>query len=484
MKMTQLISLLADQMMVEKGFAPYFSTDAIHQLSEINHPATLQPGDKDLRSLLWISIDNDDSRDLDQLTYAEKDIDSHTIIWVAIADVSSLIKKNTPIDIHAQTNTTSVYTPTKIFPMLPEKLSTNLTSLNENEDRRAIIVQMHINDSGIITESSIFQAIVRNHAKLTYNSIGNWLEGKIDIPIKINQIEGLKEILKLQHNIAQLLKKRRHEAGSLTLYSPNIEVKINSQEQIFIRSPNKNFAHQLIEEFMVAANETVAKHFNQLKIPSLRRVVRIPKDWDRIVEVALSYGEKLPKKPDAKALEAFLLKRKKIDPIAFPDLSLTIIKLLGRGEYVVQNDPQKEIGHFALALPAYTQSTAPNRRFPDLISQRQLLHHAETVYSLGELYSLASHCTQQEDGAMKVERRLNKSAAAALLSSEIGKKYKGIITGASSKGTWVRIFQPGIEGKVVKGFNGLKVGDKVTVELKQVDIANGFIDFVIDSKKH
>ncbi|MDP1879425.1 MAG: RNB domain-containing ribonuclease [Parachlamydiaceae bacterium] len=487
MKIIQLISQLADQLMTEKGFVPYFPNEVIQQLSEIIVPAKLQPEDKDLRSLLWSSIDNDDSRDLDQLTYAEKGIDSNTTIWVAIADVDALVKKNTPIDIHAQINTTSVYTPTKIFSMLPEKLSTNLTSLNENEDRCAIIVQMDINDSGEIIKASIFPAMVKNHAKLTYSSIGNWLEGKSDIPTKVKQINGLKEILNLQHEIAQLLKRKRHEAGSLTLDSANVEIRISPQENIQIQSPDHNFAHQLIEEFMIAANQTVANHFNRTKTPSLRRIVRIPKDWDRIVEVAMTYGEKLPKEPNAKALDNFLIERKKIDPISFPDLSLTIIKLLGRGEYVVQNDPQKEIGHFALALPAYTQSTAPNRRFPDLISQRQykaLLKHAEAAYSLDELYLLASHCTQQEDGAMKIERRLNKSAAAALLTSEIGKTYKGIITGANDKGTWVRIIQPPIEGKIVKGYKGLKVGDKVTVRLKQVDVPNGFIDFVVETKKY
>jgi exoribonuclease-2 len=387
---------------------------------------------------------------------------------------------------HANANTTSVYTPAKIFPMLPVKLSTDLTSLNENEDRVAMVVKIKITPSGDIVDSSIFQAVVHNYAKLTYNAIGGWLAGTNDLPDAAKRVAALAEILRVQHEIAQILKGKRHEAGSLTLESSAPEVDIKNNDQIVIQLEVHNFAHQLIEEFMIAANRATASHFSDVKIASLRRVVRIPKYWDRIREIVVDYGESLPLVPDSKALDAFLINRQKIDPISFPDLSLTIIKLLGRGEYVVENTGDSPVGHFALALSDYTHSTAPNRRFPDLISQRQYKAHLngeKSPYTLDELNNLATHCTQQEDAATKVERMVEKSAGAALLSSQIGNTFKGIVTGASNKGTYVRIFDPAVEGKIVRGFDRLKVGDKVTVQLKYVDISKGFIDFVVSSGK-
>lgn len=472
---------LATQMMREKGLEPEFPQEVLQQLSQINNPATSSAKDEDLRALLWCSIDNDDSRDLDQLTYAEKSPDGMTTIWIAIADVAALVEKDSPIDRHAQMNTTSVYTPAKIFTMLPEKLSTNLTSLNEGEDRACMVVKIQISPAGDIVNSSIFQAIVHNYAKLTYSATGAWLEGKNGLPEKVKQVPGLENILKAQHEAAQILKQKRHEAGSLTLESSEAEVKMLGNDQIAIQLSTHNFAHQLIEEFMIAANRVTAQHFSDAKIVSLRRVVRVPKYWDQIVEVAKSYGETLPLYPDSKALDAFLIRRKKIDPVSFPDLSLTVIKLLGRGEYVVENDEENPVGHFALALSDYTHSTAPNRRFPDLISQRQykaFLNGKESPYSSEELSRLAVHCTQQEDSAMKVERQVSKSASAAFLSSQIGTIFQGIITGVNEKGTWVRIFQPPVEGKIIHGFERLKIGDKVSVQLTYVDVAKGFIDFV------
>lgn len=482
MQIITSLTQLANQIMKEKGLQPDFSKEEIQQLSQINSPAPLSPQYVDLRSLLWCSIDNDDSRDLDQLTYAEKEPDGKMTLWIAIADVDALVNKDSPIDVHAQINTTSVYTPAKIFPMLPEKLSTNLTSLNEGEDRVSMVVKIQINQKGDIESSSIFQAIVHNYAKLTYDAIGRWLEGTISPPDKVSKTPGLEKTLKIQHEAAQILKQKRHEAGSLTLESSEAEVKIANNNQIIIQISPHNFAHQLIEEFMIAANRATAQHFSDAKVTSLRRVVRIPKYWDRIVEIAKSFGEELPQQPDSKALDVFLINRQKKDPISFPDLSLTVIKLLGRGEYVVENDKESSVGHFALALSDYTHSTAPNRRFPDLISQRQykaFLKGDKVPYTAEELYSLAAHCTQQEDAAMKVERQVNKSAAAAYLSSQIGSVFKGIITGTGDKGTWVRIFQPAVEGKIIRGFEGLKIGDKVSVQLKYVDIAKGFIDFVL-----
>jgi len=486
MKIAVDLAQLAKQIMQEKGLQPEFSKEELQQLTQINTPAPLSSHDVDLRSLLWCSIDNDDSRDLDQLTYAEKGTDSETTLWIAIADVDALVAKDSPIDLHAQINTTSVYTPAKIFAMLPEKLSTNLTSLNENEDRASIVVKIQINQAGNIEKSSIFQAIVHNYAKLTYEAIGGWLEGRNPLPDKVKKVPGLENALKTQHDAAQILRQKRHEAGSLTLESPEAEVKIAGNNQIVIKLPLHNFAHQLIEEFMIAANRVVAQHFSEAKIASLRRVVRIPKYWNRIVEIAKNCGENLPQQPDAKALEVFLINRQEMDPDSFPDLSLTVIKLLGRGEYIVENDKDSPVGHFALALSDYTHSTAPNRRFPDLISQRQykaFLRGEKPPYTSEELYSLAAHCTQQEDAATKVERHVKKSAAAALLSSQIGTVFKGIITGAGEKGTWVRIFQPAVEGKIIKGFEKLNIGDRVSVTLKNVDIPKGFIDFVCYREK-
>lgn len=425
------LTKLAYQIMQERGLQPEFSKEELQQLSQITQPAPLSSQYVDLRSLSWCSIDNDDSLDLDQLTYAETKDDNKTIIWIAIADVAELVDKGSPIDNHAQMNTTSVYTPAKVFSMLPEKLSTNLTSLNENEDRAAMVVKIQINQTGDIESASIFQAIVHNYAKLTYNTIGGWLEEKNVLPDKIKQIPGLESTLKIQHMAAQLLKQKRHEEGALTLESSKGEAKISNNNQIIIQLSPDNFAHQLIEEFMIAANRATAQHFREAKIPSLRRVVHIPKYWDRIMEIAKNLGTSLPAQPDSKALDDFLVSRKNIDPVSFPDLSLIIIKLLGRGEYVVENDRDTPIGHFGLAISDYTHSTAPNRRFPDLISQRQykaFLRGEKAPYTLDELSNLAVHCTQQEDAAQKVERQINKSAAAILLSSQIGAtftRYRG-----------------------------------------------------------
>ncbi len=481
MKMTPDLKQLAHQVMRQRGLEPEFSIEAIQQLTQINAPAVTPSSALDLRGLPWCSIDNDDSRDLDQLTYAEKGADNKITIWIAVADVDALVPKDSPIDIHAKINTTSVYTPAKIFPMLPEKLSTNLTSLNENEDRVSMVLKIEINLQGEIETSSIFQATVRNHAQLTYSNIGAWLEGKKNVSDKVMKVPGLEKALRIQHEVAQILKSKRHEAGSLTLESSDAEVKIRSDEEIEIELPPHNFAHQLIEEFMIAANRTMAFHLADAKIAGIRRVVRTPKYWDRIIEVAQSYGETLPKEPDSQALDIFLMKRKLADPDTFPDLSLTVIKLLGRGEYIVENDPENPVGHFALAISDYTHSTAPNRRYPDLISQRQFkafLRKEKLPYTLSELRTLATHCSVQEDAATKVERQMNKSAAALLLSSQIGRIFDGIVTGVGEKGTWVRILQPAVEGKIIQGYSRLKIGDRVVVKLKYVDVTKGFIDFI------
>lgn len=474
------LETLAKHVMSDWGLAPEFSVDALEQASEIKAAAPMPNSAEDLRSLLWCSIDNDDSRDLDQLTYAEQGPQDTATVWVAIADVDALVAKNSAIDQHAQINTTSVYTPAKIFPMLPEKLSTNLTSLNEGQDRVAVVTKMEIDSAGKILSSTIFQAEVNNKAKLTYSSVGAWLEGTKEIPEKVAKTVGLEGVLRIQHKIAQQLRVRRHTIGSLTLDASKVEAKVSTTDKILLEVSPHNFAHQLIEEFMIAANISLASHLIKEKIPSLRRVVRVPARWDRIVEIARDLGENLPLEPDSKALDGFLIKRQQEEPETFQDLSLAVIKLLGSGEYVVENVGDTPIGHFGLALSDYTHATAPNRRYPDLISQRQykaFLRKESPPYSVKELSQLADHCTKQEDAATKVERHMNKSAAATYLSGFIGSVYKGIVTGAGERGTWVRVFNPPVEGKVVKGFKKLDVGDRVSVKLVSVDIARGFIDF-------
>ncbi len=478
----EYLETLAKEILRSRGLQPTFPDPVLKEVDEINAPAQPLEGVKDLRNLLWCSIDNDDSLDLDQLTYGEKGADGSTTIWIAVADVDALVVKDSPIDRNAQINTTSIYTPAQIFPMLPTKLSTNLTSLNENEDRMAMVTQIHFDSKGKILDSTIFQAFVRNHSKLAYNATGAWLEGTHSIPEKIKNTKGLEQTLRTQSAMAQILRKNRREMGSLTLESPQSVAKVNEKDEIILEVATHNLAHQLIEEFMVAANFVMASQFRKLKVPSLRRVVRKPNKWDRIVDLAASYGYLLPSEPDSKALDEFLVLRKEQDRVGFPDLSLTVIKLMGRGEYVVENADDAPIGHFGLALSNYTHSTAPNRRYPDVISQRQykaVLEQRPSPYSVQELNKLAELCTEKEDAASKAERHLNKSAAAILLEPLIGSRFKGIITGVTPYGTWIRIFNPPVEGKITRGFENLDVGDKVTVTLASVNIHDGFIDFEI-----
>ena len=473
---------LAEQVMHDKGLEPKFSDHAYIQLKEIKRPASAPEHSQDLREMLWCSIDNDDSKDLDQLTFGSQEKNGKFSLWIAVADVDALVPKNSPIDEHAQINTTSVYTPAVIFAMLPEKLSNDLTSLNEGVDRLAMVVKITMSEDGEIEEGTICEALVRNHAKLAYPSLGDWLEGKGKIPTKVKEVRGLQEALLCQHKAAQILKKRRHLVGALTLQSPEVEAKM-SDEKVIMKIPSHNFADELIENFMIAANFVMATKLRDSGIPGLRRVVRVPKNWDRIIQVALSLGEKLPEEPDSKALDTFLIKRQKKDPASFPDLSLVIIKLLGRGEYIVETKGDSPVGHFGLALSEYTHSTAPNRRFPDLISQRQckaLLRGKKNPYPIDELQILATHCTNQEDAAKKVERHLNKSAAALLLGPRLGEIFKGIITGVTQHGIWARIFEPPVEGKIIEGPSDLQVGDRVTLKLVNLDVAKGYINFAIE----
>jgi len=477
------LSDLAHEVMIEKGLAPDFSPEVEQQLATIDAPAREQDTSiRDLRNLLWCSIDNDDSRDLDQLTVAEDLGGGNVRAMVAVADVDAIVKKGTPIDQHAQQNTTSVYTAAKIFPMLPEKLSTDLTSLNDGQERIALIVDMTMSSDGSVTKSDVYRGLVHNKAKLAYNAVGDWLDGSGEMPEKIRNVKGLAENLKMQDSIADKMRELRHEHGALDLETIEARPVMNEHGQVIdLRQEKRNNARMLIEDFMIAANGATARFLEARKLPSLRRVVRSPERWDRIEQIAKDLGDTLPPDPDPVALSEFLVRRKKADPMRFPDLSLSIVKAMGAGEYVVEMPGQTPIGHFGLAVRDYSHSTAPNRRFPDLITHRLVkaaLHNTNPPYTRDELASLADHCTKQEDAANKVERQIRKSAAACMLRDRIGERFDGIVTGAGPKGTWARVFHPPVEGKIVHGFDGLDIGQRVRVKLIDVNVEAGFIDFV------
>ena len=460
---------------------PDFSRAALNELKNIQQDdGGAKSFGKDMRHLLWASIDNDDSLDLDQLTVAEALPDKMVKILVAVADVDALVKKNSAIDEHARQNTTSVYTAGKTFPMLPEKLSTDLTSLNYQEDRPAMVIEMAIDEMGKIQSSDIYRARVRNRAKLAYSSVAAWIEGKGSMPEAVAAVPGLAENLRIQDRVAQRLKARRHEHGALDLQTLEARPVFAGDEIQDLRLDERNRAKEIIEDFMIAANGVTARFLHGEKVPSLRRMVRSPKRWGRIVEVAAQHNSPLPSEPDSKALASFLAEQKAADPLRFPDLSLSVIKLLGPGEYVVEPPEGAVPGHFGLAVKDYTHSTAPNRRFPDLITQRILkaaLDGSPLSYSQDELEELARHCTEKEDDANKVERLVAKSAAAMLLASRIGEQFDAICTGAADKGTWVRIFHPPIEGRLLYGYEGVDVGNRLKVQLIHTDVEKGYIDF-------
>jgi exoribonuclease-2 len=484
-----ILNSIAHRAMLERGLLPDFSTEALAELGRLQVPVpTNGEPVRDMRSLLWASIDNDDSRDLDQLTLAEAVPGGNIQVLVAIADVDSSIKKDSAIDEHARNNTTSVYTAAEIFPMLPEKVSTDVTSLNFNEDRLSIVVEMTIGADGSLQDSKVYRAWVHNYAKLAYNSVAAWLDGNGAIPKEIADVQGLAENLRLQDQVAQKMKSFRHVHGALSLETIEAKPIFDGDQIQSLEIEEKNRAKELIEDFMIAANGVIARYLSSNKFPSIRRVVSVPKRWDRIVEIAREYKFRLPDIPDSKALEEFLVKRKAADPLRFPDLSLAVIKLLGAGEYIAELPDGDVPGHFGLAVKDYAHSTAPNRRYPDLLTQRLLkatLEGKPTPYSKDELDVLATHCTEAEDAAKKVERQVGKSAAALLLESRIGEQFDSFVTGASDKGTWVRLLTVPVEGKLISGFDGVDVGDRIRVKLTAVDVQQGFIDFKkVSSSKH
>ncbi len=472
---------IAVQAMRNRGLDPDFPAAALAQVAAVKGPAqTSEEPVRDLRQLLWCSIDNDDSRDLDQLSVAEAMSAGSVKIFVAVADVDVIVQKGSPVDKHAAQNTTSVYTPAVIFPMLPERLSTDITSLADQQDRLSIVVEFVVAADGTVGASDIYGAMVRNRAKLAYNAVGAWLAGDGPLPTAAASVPGMDQQLRMQDGAAQALNKKRDEGGALEFQTIEIEAVFDGDTLHDVKAKESNRAKDLIANFMIAANGVVARYLDAHNFPSLRRVVKSPARWDRIRALAEQTGDTLPADADSGALAAFLAKRKAADPETFPDLSTTVIRLLGRGEYVVDPPGAEAPGHFGLAVKDYTHSTAPNRRYPDVITQRLLkasLAGHPAPYALAELEQLATHCTQQEDAANKVERQVRKSAAAMVIASRVGDEFDAIVTGASSKGTWVRVASPPSEGKLMHAAQGLDVGDRLRVRLKGVDIDRGFIDF-------
>jgi VacB/RNase II family 3'-5' exoribonuclease len=472
---------IASRVMRERGLDPDFPADALAQVASLTaSPSTTEEPTRDLRALLWCSIDNDDSRDLDQLSVAEPLAGGDVRVLVAVADVDAAVPKGSPCDRHAAQNTTSVYTPAIIFPMLPERLSTDLTSLGEDEDRLSVVVELVAARDGTIKSSDVYGARVRNRAKLAYNAVGAWLEGHGPLPPAAAAVPGMDDQLRIQDGVAQALNATRHEHGALDFESTDVRAVFDGDTLHDLTPERPNRAKSLIENLMIAANGVVARFLDGRGFPSLRRVVRSPERWDRIRALAAETGDRLPELADSVALAGFLTKRRAADPEAFADLSLTVIRLLGSGEYVVDRPGGDPPGHFGLAVRDYTHSTAPNRRYPDVITQRLLkaaLAGHPCPYAIDELERLATRCTNQEDAANKVERQVRKSATAMLVESRIGDAFDAIVTGASGKGTFVRVWSPPMEGMVTKGADGLDVGDRVRVRLVRVDIDRGFIDF-------
>src|SRR5580658_10407252 len=475
------LQAVARQVMLAHGFEPDFPPETRQQLAQISaHPPQLTPSDKvrDLRALPWSSIDNDTSKDLDQIEVAERSPNGDVKVMIGIADVDAFVAKGSPIDQHAALETTSVYTGVTIFPMLPNELSTGASSLLPDVDRPAVVTEFVVDASGSLSSSNVYRAIVRNQAQLTYNAIGAWLEGKAAAPPKVAASSELQAQLKLQDQVAQTLRKVRYANGALNLDTAEVIPLLLDQQVTGVATVEKNRATELIEDFMIAVNGVVARLLE--KISSLRRIVKTPEHWDGIVRLAAAQGEKLPAQPDSKALNNFLLKRRAADPDHFADLSLAVIKLIGPGEYVLERPGDPEQGHFGLAVQDYTHSTAPNRRFPDIVTQRlikSLLDGKPNPYSDGELAAIAVNCTAKGDAARKVERDMSKRLAAVAMNHHLGETFDAVVTGVTAKGTFVRVPQPHMEGLLAQGGQGLHVGDRLRAKLTRTDVQHGFIDF-------
>ncbi|MEP6743643.1 MAG: RNB domain-containing ribonuclease [bacterium] len=475
---------IARQTVIDAGFEPDFNNAVQNEVRAASAKARDLVADsniEDLRELLWSSIDNAESRDLDQVEFAETLPSGDIRLLVGIAEVDGVVAKGSAIDKHAAQNCTSVYTGVKTFSMLSEELSTDLTSLVANEDRRAIVTEMVVVADGTVKTTNIYPAKLRNHAKLSYEIIGGWLDGKSDVPDVVKSVAGLEEQLKLQHATSQHLGELRKEQGAIELgMIESRPVVDDSGRVIELGVTEQNAARDLIANFMIGANVAMAKFLEEKGGPLLRRIVRTPKYWYRIIEIASEVGEKLPATPDSRALADFLARQKAADPDHFPDLSLAVVKSLGPGEYEVQMPGEEGEGHFGLAVDDYTHSTAPNRRYADLVTQRLVkaaLANQPSPYAGNELKEIAERCTERGDAARKVQRKMRKVAAAVLLRDQIGQQFNAIVTGVSEKGTYARIINPPVDGRVMRGEQGLRVGEKTRVRLLSTDPERGFIDF-------
>jgi VacB/RNase II family 3'-5' exoribonuclease len=474
---------LARQSMLAHGFQPDFGPAVLEELTELKaHPPALIPdsGVRDLRHLLWSSIDNDSSRDLDQIEVVERLSNGDVRVLVGIADVDAFVPKQSAIDQHAARQTTTVYTGVETFSMLPEQLSTGASSLLEVGEKLSFVTELVIDAKGGVVSSDFYRAVVRNQAQLTYSAVGAWLEARAEAPEKVAASPGLQEQLKLQDQVAQALKSERHRQGALNIDTIEVQAVVANHEVLDIARQSKNRATELIEEFMIAVNGAVARMLDEKKISCIRRVVRSPERWDRIVQLAAREGGQLPSQPDSKALNEFLTRSKAADPDHFPDLSLAVIKLMGPGEYVLQRSGDASTGHFGLAVQDYTHSTAPNRRFADLITQRlirAMLDKSPTPYTDEELSAIASICTEKENAARKVEREMSKRISAVVMSDRVGETFDAIVTGVNAHGTFVRVLEPHLEGLLQRGQQGLDVGDRIRVTLIKTDVERGYIDF-------
>jgi exoribonuclease-2 len=477
---------MARQSMLANGFEPEFPLQVQQQLAELKaHPPQVEPGAnlRDLRSLLWSSIDNDTSRDLDQIEVAERLPNGEMKVLVGIADVDAFVPKNTAIDLHAGKETTTVYTGVKNFPMLPEELSTDASSLLETGDKLSVVIEFVVGTDGSVHSGTVYQALVRNKAQLTYGAVGAWLENQSAAPEKVAASQELQTQLRLQDEAAQVLRNERYRHGALNIETIEVRPLMVNEKIVDVVKQEKNRATELIEDFMIAANEVVARMLESHKVSSIRRVVKTPERWPRIVELAAKLGGSLPAIADSKALNDFLIQRKAADPDHFADLSLAVIKLMGPGEYVLERSGDPQQGHFGLAVQDYTHSTAPNRRFADLVTQRLIkavLAGKPAPYTDVELAAVALNCTRKEDAARKVEREMSKRISAVAMSSRIGEVFDAIVTGVNAHGTFVRVLKPAIEGLLAQGQQGVDVGDKLRVKLIRTDVQQGYIDFARD----
>ena len=475
--------------MIDAGFVPDEPQPVLDELKAIASRTQSTPPDnatRDLRALLWSSIDDRKSRDLDQVEHTESLPSGDVRLRVGIADVDALVHKDSKIDAHAAENATSVYTGVKTFPMLPEKLSTDMTSLVGNADRLSIVIEVVLSKDGTVKASDVYRATVHNYAKLSYEAVGNWLDENGEVPTAVASVPGMEAQIRLQLETSMRLHELRKQNGALELQTIQVTPVLNNTGQVTdLATTERNRARDIIENFMIAANVAMAQFLETKGVTSLRRVVRTPEQWPRIVEIARGLGERLPDTPDSRALAGFLARRKVADPEHFADLSLATVKLLGPGEYVVQSPASPGEGHFGLAVNDYTHATAPNRRFADLVTQRlvkAVLANTPEPYTEQELGAIAAHCTEREDAARKVERKMRKVAAAVLLQGRIGQEFDAIVTGVTSKGTYARLINPPVDGRVMRGERGLRVGDKVRLKLLSTDPGRGFIDLGVKAK--